>query len=90
MSATESFRLNVTWHGVCPACGIGMTMSGYRADDTPEARAKLGSVAEQQVTCVVCEEAVVPLLCVGICLDPFAPQRLEDEDEDDYFEEEAE
>lgn len=86
MSMTEPIRLNVTWHGYCPSCGCGMAMTGYRADDTPDARAKLGQPVEHPVLCPVCAEADVPLICVGICLDPFAAKEpdAEDDDEDEW------
>lgn len=78
----EGTRLNLTWHGECPGCGIGMTVTGYRCDDTPEARAKLGVETILDTRCPVCT-VLNPLLCVGVCLDPFTATPVEQDERDD-------
>jgi hypothetical protein len=85
---TDASLLNVTWHGACPSCQITTAFTGYRTEDTPGARAKLGTVAERLVRCPVCGEADIQLRCVGVCLDPFVareddPEPDEDEEDDD-------
>lgn len=82
----EAPRLNVTWHGKCPRCSCTMTFTGYRADDTLEARALLGTVATQTFECMVCEEADIEVTCVAVCLDPWNGVPVEADD----FEEEPE
>lgn len=73
-------KLNITWHGACPSCGIETSATGYRADPTPDAFMKLGTYAETVIRCPVCSDDDITLMCVGICLEPFVAREQDPED----------
>ena len=68
-------RWNITYHGTCDACGIGMAATAFGAD--PQPTWKLGEpppVIDGPQPCAVCGTEGVVLTIVGLCLAPFAAQ----------------